>query len=350
MTKNHIRTKPEPLCKCCHSEGTYLYKELKDRLFGVEGEWHLKKCNNTQCGLIWQDPMPIEEDIGLAYQTYYTHQDNAPTNKANFVKRVLKTIYSKAKRGYLFKKYKYHADAVNSIDILLGYLLYLYPGRRAVVDFEVFYLPAKPNGKLLEIGCGSGVMLKTMKDLGWSIEGIDFDPNAVNNASKKGLNVKLGGLIEQNYPDKSYDAIVMSHLIEHVPDPINMIIECFRIMKDGSVLVLITPNSNSFGHKVFQENWRGLEPPRHLNIFDANSIVNLLKFAKFSRLAIITTIRDANGMIIASDALKNNGSYRMGEQVTLTKRLWGVLMQMLEWTWLKFNKHIGEEIVVKAIK
>jgi len=38
------------------------------------------------------------------------------------------------------------------------------------------------GGRLLEVGCGSGKMLKDMADLGWEVEGIDFDPVAVENS------------------------------------------------------------------------------------------------------------------------------------------------------------------------
>lgn len=350
MTNNLIRTKPEPLCKCCQSEGTYLYRNLKDRLFGVQGEWHLKKCNNINCGLIWLDPMPIEEDIGIAYRTYYTHQDSKVNIKRNCIKQFLRNIYLSAKQGYLAVKYGYSKNQVSLINKLLGYFLYLYPGRRANVDFEVFYLPVQGDGKLLEIGFGSGEMLQGMQQKGWIAEGLDFDPNAVNNALLKGLNVRLGSLAEQHYNDNTFDVIVMSHALEHIHDLLQLLKECHRVLKKGGKLISITPNTSSFGHKIYKHNYLHLDPPRHLNLFNYQSANKLLTLAGFNALKISSTIRDVSGTLIASQIIKNKGLYSMGEPVNLRVRLWGAALQVFEHFYLKFNYNIGEDLVIKATK
>jgi hypothetical protein len=64
---------PCPNCYLCGTGGEPLYEGLKDRLFNAPGEWNLKRCPNPECGLLWLDPMPLEEDIGMAYETYFTH-------------------------------------------------------------------------------------------------------------------------------------------------------------------------------------------------------------------------------------------------------------------------------------
>lgn len=350
MTNNLIRTKPEPLCKCCQSEGTYLYRNLKDRLFGVQGEWHLKKCNNINCGLIWQDPMPIEEDLGLAYQSYYTHQDSNTNIKRNCIKTFLRNIFLNAKQGYLATKYGYAEKQTSLKNKLVGYFLYLDPSRRAWVDSEVFYLNEKLNGELLEIGFGSGEMLKHMQQKGWVVQGIDFDPNAVSNALSKGLNVRLGSLIEQHYADNTFDAIVMSHVIEHIADPNQFVQECYRILKKGGMLVSITPNTASLGHKIYKENWRGLEPPRHLKLFNRQSINSVLELAGFNMIKITSTIRGSKGIMIASSALKHHDHYQLGSIASLKLRILGAAFQTLEWFLIKFKRNLGEELLVVATK
>ena len=64
-------------CILCGSPGESLYEGLDDVLFGAPGTWSFKRCANSRCQLIWLDPQPLEEDIGKAYATYYTHQDSA---------------------------------------------------------------------------------------------------------------------------------------------------------------------------------------------------------------------------------------------------------------------------------
>src|SRR5208283_2932444 len=68
-----IRSFPCPKCYLCGADGEPLYAGLRDRLFNAPGEWGLKRCPNSECGLVWLDPMPLEEDIGIAYESYFTH-------------------------------------------------------------------------------------------------------------------------------------------------------------------------------------------------------------------------------------------------------------------------------------
>lgn len=349
MKSQIIRSIPTPLCICCQSRGTYLYRNLKDRLFDVAGEWHFKKCNNKQCGLIWQDPMPIEKDLHLAYKTYYTHQDTKLT-KPNVIKKLLRNFFAHIKQGYLANKYGYLKNETCLFVKLIGFFLYIDPGRRSWVDSEVFYLPVKKDGKLLEIGFGSGEMLNNMQLKGWSVQGIDFDPNAVKNAKSKGLNVSLGSLTEQSYRDNSFDAIVMSHVLEHVHQPVEFIKECLRLLKSDGRLISITPNSESLAHLIFKENWRGLEPPRHINLLNSKNALKLLKQSGFSKIKVDTNIRGANGVMIASRYLKNENAYKMDFFVPLKLRLLGVLFQYTEWFLMKFHKSLGEELLIIAKK
>ncbi|MHB8938523.1 MAG: class I SAM-dependent methyltransferase [Thiobacillus sp.] len=346
---DEIRARPRPDCYLCGSKGQPLYHGLEDRLFGVPGKWNLAQCPNSDCGLIWQNPMPVEEDIGKAYRSYYTHQD-AATQKTSLLRR----LYQRAKQGYLAQKYGYYANDTSWLDRLMGLAFYCHPGRRADTDFEVFYLDAMKGGRLLEVGCGSGTMLKAMSERGWHAEGVDFDPNAVKNARLKGLAVHLGSLSDQGFPSNAFDAIVMSHVIEHVPDPYALLVECKRILKPGAILISVTPNTNSLGHRVFKINWRGLEPPRHLHLFNSRSSLKLAHNIGFKEAEVRTTIRDANGLMIASQSLYKRSlyqvvSYQMGSPKLWT-RLWGRAMQFFEWFSLKFNRTIGEELVLIAKK
>src|ERR1700693_5419422 len=72
-----IRTRPQPACLLCGTAGQVLYASLTDRLFSAPGLWQLKQCPSPGCGLVWPDPAPLEEDLGLAYQMYYTHPEPA---------------------------------------------------------------------------------------------------------------------------------------------------------------------------------------------------------------------------------------------------------------------------------
>jgi 2-polyprenyl-3-methyl-5-hydroxy-6-metoxy-1,4-benzoquinol methylase len=287
----------------------------------------------------------LDEDIDKAYAGSYTHQQ-----ESELPPTLLRRVYGSVKENYISFKYSYRCGLSAPFNLMFGALMYLHPGRRADLDFSVFYLGSKPHGHLLDIGCGSGMLLKGMHHLGWQVEGVDFDAEAVRNARAKGLRVHLGSLAEQNFPDDTFDAVTMSHLIEHVSDPVALLRECYRILKPGGHLVIVTPNANSWGHRLYGADWRGLEPPRHIHIFANGPLKSVLREAGFHKVHLSTTIRAANFYFIASRSLRRTGRHEMGGTQPRRVRFWGRAMQAMEWAWLKLNDQVGEEIAVVAQK
>lgn len=345
MNHREIRCYRRESCPLCGSQKShYIYKGLKDRIFGVSGKWNIRRCQS--CGLYWLDPAPLKEELHKLYINYYTHQPPRGESNPNTLSR---RIYNLIKKSYLSYKYGYYQCNYN-LKKILGLFMYFHPGRRADLDFSVMYLPMRPKGQLLDVGCGSGWLLKRMRKLGWNVEGVDFDPKAVENAQKENLKVRLGSLEDLHYPDNYFDAITMSHLIEHVPNPLQLLSECYRILKPGGYLVVVTPNGESLGHKIFKNNWRGLEPPRHLHIFTTASLAVVVRKANFKKLKVQTTIRDANGLFIASRSIQKNGKLVWGESQSRTVRIWARIMQLVEWLILKVKPSIGEEILLIAEK
>jgi 2-polyprenyl-3-methyl-5-hydroxy-6-metoxy-1,4-benzoquinol methylase len=341
---NEIRSRPCPNCYLCGSGGDPLYQSLKDRYWGAPGLWSLMKCRNDSCGLVWLNPMPIQEDIAKAYQHYYTHCDSAVGRPGpGFIQRLIGSV----KADYLGYKYGYGKTGPKSY---LGLLAYLVPLRRAGSDFSVMYLRFLPGGCLLEVGCGNGEMLKGMADLGWQADGVDFDPAAVESCRRKSLNVSVGLLEQQQFLANYYDAVTMSHLIEHVHEPLELLIECHRILKPGGRLSLVTPNINSAGHRISGSAWFHLDPPRHLRIFNVASLKVLLQKAGFRGIEMHTTIRDATTAYVGSRSIRRTGQYEFGSRQPWSVRLWAHAMTTLEWAWLNLNDQVGEEIAVVAEK
>jgi 2-polyprenyl-3-methyl-5-hydroxy-6-metoxy-1,4-benzoquinol methylase len=289
--------------------------------------------------------MPFEQDIGKAYKTYYTHQalSDSPETLARWVYRCIQENYLASRYGYQLPRRWIHGS-------LLGALMYLYPGGRARTDFSVFYLASQPRGRLLDIGCGGGAMLRRMHELGWHVEGVDSDGEAVRIARAKGLKVYLGSIEEQKFSQESFDALIMSHVIEHVADPIGLLRECYRILKPGGHAVVVTPNARSWGHRLYAANWRGLEPPRHLHIFAVGPLKAALRAAGFHKVRVSTTIRDTNAAFIASRSLQRSSGYDMHARQPLITRAWGYAMQAMEWVLLGLDREAGEEIAVVAQK
>lgn len=326
-------------CNLCGAPGDFLHANLPDDIGNASGEWNLKRCTNPGCGLVWLDPRPAPQDIGKAYLSYYTHNDSREPSP-NLIRRG----YEWLSNGYLALKYGYGRNKTSWFQLVTSNLLYLIPDQRARLDFSAMYLPFVSSGRLLEIGCGSGRMLQQFQRLGWQCEGIDLDPEAVRNANRKGLEVHEGELCAQRYPDNYFDAVVMSHVIEHVYDPKGLLAECRRVLKPSGRLVLVTPNLDSLGHRLYREHWRGLECPRHLHLFTASLLAKVAESVGFRCSSFGTTIGGAHWILRSSRQIKARATG--SNTAPLGNAVIPRLLQYAEWLLLKFNVDAGEEIVL----
>src|SRR4051812_44463918 len=74
--KTEIRSIPRPRCLLCETEGKMRYLDLRDPFFCAPGKWLLKQCPRPECALMWLDPVPVPEDVHLAYQQSFPQVDH----------------------------------------------------------------------------------------------------------------------------------------------------------------------------------------------------------------------------------------------------------------------------------
>jgi 2-polyprenyl-3-methyl-5-hydroxy-6-metoxy-1,4-benzoquinol methylase len=341
-TYNIIHTHTVEFCPLCGQAGYLLFENQKDRLFGASGKWNTMQCQSDSCKLLWLNPMPNKEDIGKAYANYYTHL----TGRTN----ILPFLYP-IENGYLSVRYGYSLET-NRMKRLLSYLIYLFPTERAEIDFSILHLSNNERGKLLDIGCGSGTFISKMANLGWDAHGIDFDAKAIEVCVQNGLNAQTGDLFSQQYPDNYYDTIVLNHVIEHLYDTLDVIKECFRVLKPNGKLIIATPNTNSWMFRFkFKQNWFSLQPPGHLQLFNLKNLSNILHKQGFEIERGKTSIRNEFYVYAASKTIIKKGGFKMGYEKTGKRNiLVGKVYQMITWFLLPFNKHAGGELYIKAIK
>ena len=282
-----LRTAACPACPACGKAGAWLYRDLQDRLFGAPGRWGVRRCLGTQCGSLWLDPSPLAPDLPLAYAGYYTHAQPAAqgcdASRSGDRQGPVHALLARLKRRYLAERYGYGPACRLR---WCGALMAVLRARRDAADGEVRLLPAQPGGRLLDVGCGSGDWLSGMRRHGWRVQGVEFDPAAAAAARARGLPVLVGTLEQQHLPAASFDAITLNHVIEHVPDPAATLRECARLLRPGGRIVLFTPNAASLGHAWFKSSWRGLEPPRHLQVLSFPAIRSLLGQAGFTGVKV----------------------------------------------------------------
>jgi len=338
--QREIRTTPCPACPICGREGPVLHQEVRDHWFGTSGAWTLRRCANPGCGALWLDPTPRPEDLHLAYQTYYTHAA-APSP---WVRR-LRPIYRMIRQHYLAWRFGYPRGRGGLLASALGPLLRLAPGAADLADITVMQLRAHPQGRVLDLGCGDGSRVRVLQSLGWNAVGLDFDEVAIAPGRQEGLDLRAGTLEAQSFDDGAFDAVTMSHLIEHVPKPEAILRECMRIMKPRGTLSILTPNAGGLGHAWFGRSWRGLEPPRHLQVFTRRALEMIVRRAGFREVRSWTSGRAAP--FLHRESLAAARADRISVHLPLAART-GIGFEVLERLALRRNPEAGEEILLLA--
>jgi 2-polyprenyl-3-methyl-5-hydroxy-6-metoxy-1,4-benzoquinol methylase len=272
--------------------------DLRDTTFGAaKGTWSLQRC--LGCRVVYLDPRPDPASIHLAYRNYYTHAPTqaATRNVAAFLKHALANGY----RNHLFRTKLKPSLTVGAL------LTPLFPAIAQHIQEEDRGVGRRegPPGRLLDVGCGNGHFLQVARRLGWISYGVDADAAAATAAGRCGE--IIGSQIHElgaDY-DRFFNVVTLSHVIEHVHDPVDTLRHCWRVLRPGGYVWLETPNIDSIGYEVFGAHWRGLEAPRHLVLFGSTSLRSCLERAGFQRIRILPPRNVAERLFMLSAAMQS---------------------------------------------
>lgn len=138
------------------------------------------------------------------------------------------------------------------------------------------------SGTILDIGCGRGLFLDIMRRDGWTVAGVEFDAHAASDVSAAyDFPVVSGEPSGWGFADGSFDVVTLSHVLEHLHNPVEMIRVCRRLLRKGGLLVCGTPNIASLQASVGKGLWFHLDVPYHLHLFSEEGLVNLLRMHSF---------------------------------------------------------------------
>jgi ubiquinone/menaquinone biosynthesis C-methylase UbiE len=189
-----------------------------------------------------------------------------------------------------------------------------------------------------------------MKSLGWDVEGVEVDPEAVEAGKRRGVPVRLGTLQDQKFPDNHFDAVHSAHVIEHVYDPVALLTECRRILKPSGTLVILTPNTASWGHRQFGSAWLNLDPPRHLVLFSSATLRQAASKAGLQVRRLDTTVRTAWVYGALSQCIRDKGRAEMSELGKPANLLRGIRFQLQERWRIRNDAQAGDELRLIASK
>lgn len=297
-------------CPLCESSArTLLYDHLRDvNERCAPGEWSLWRCDG--CRIAYLDPRPNVSSIDKAYATYFTHKPvgSSLSGRKKYTKRLLRALAN----GYRKKVFVSNAQPA----MRLGYYLaHFAPYIKRTLDRETRapdLFREQTALDILDVGCGNGAYLALAKSMGHHVYGVEPDPVARTLAETSGINV-LGSYLD-DVPATfrhSFDLITLSHVIEHVHDPLGLLTHCHRLLKRNGTLWLETPNVESYGAAHYGASWRDLDPPRHLFLFTASALVALLNRAGFASASVLPARPVWREVYKASETIKRESRPRL---------------------------------------
>lgn len=187
--------------------------------------------------------MPDEKTLASMYpETYYSYQDvfNKPNSLKQFVRRLL--------------------------------------GITIATKDPVFSEP----GRVLDIGCGTGNFLYTIRERGWETYGVELNTAAAELGRRSaGLDIFPGNVIDAHYPDNYFDYIRSNHSFEHIANPNEVLDEIYRILKPDGKLMIGVPNIDGINVKLFRRYWWYLGAPVHTFNYSTRTLPMLLRKHNF---------------------------------------------------------------------
>ncbi|MBD3327558.1 methyltransferase domain-containing protein [candidate division KSB3 bacterium] len=224
---------------------------VTDRLAPAQQQFRIVRC--PACGLLFLNPRPTPDEIDQYYQYEAYREEFAPAVEDE------PSAWRCWNRRYGLNRYC------------------------RLVEKN------RPNGgRILDVGCGTGNFLAQLRKRGdWDVQGLDVAPKAVEYARRRlKLPIFLGTLEEARYPTASFDVVTLWNVVEHLHYPLQTLTEVRRILHPDGILAFSVPDAGSWDARLFEEDWVGLDPPRHLYTFSRYTAASLLVETGFRTLTM----------------------------------------------------------------
>jgi SAM-dependent methyltransferase len=130
------------------------------------------------------------------------------------------------------------------------------------------------GGRVLDVGCASGLFLKAARDAGWNVAGVEPSEALFAKArAALGESTELycTTLEHTKFATASFDVVTMWDVLEHVPDPLGFLQTCASLLKPGAHLFVNVPDLDSFEARILRKRWP-LFLAEHLNYFNRKSL------------------------------------------------------------------------------
>lgn len=160
-------------------------------------------------------------------------------------------------------------------------------------------------GRALDVGCGTGDFLAMLRERGWDVTGTEWSAGAAAlTTARHGFPVLVGELDTLGLAEARFDLITLWHVLEHLPDPVAVLRECYRVLAPEGLLVVATPNAGSLALRVFGRHWYHLDAPRHLSLWTPALLVRVAESLGYQRVSVGSVLADHNAASWAMSAAR----------------------------------------------
>jgi len=256
-------------CRVCgNSENNKRY-EVKEMMFGFRDTFTYFQC--AKCGCLQILEFPI--DMTKYYPPNYYSFSAIPQKVKNPIKRVLRRLRD---RYAIFNKG------------LIGKIVYSYYPEESLKIFS--YISLDEKSTILDIGCGNGLLLYTLKEAGFK-NLLGLDPYIKENIEyKNGLKILKKSIHEFKETEGNWDLVMFHHSFEHIPDPLETCQATSRLLAKNGICLIRIPTVSSYAWEHYRENWVQLDAPRH---FFLHSIESISLLAKMANLTLDKVVYDS---------------------------------------------------------
>ena len=249
-------------CPGCGSDRFTRVREARDMNRQTQLRFTIVRCD--ACGLHYTNPRPTLATLGRWYP-----EDYEPYQQEKSVSDL-----SGGAIGRLLQRNAFGAPSVRpaaGARAVAG----VFATVRAPESFG-FAVAYRGRGRLLDYGCGGGKFLRRMRALGWDVTGVDFSATAVEAVRASGIRAMQGMLPHPDLAPQSFDVVTLRHVLEHTPNPTEILREAWKLLDGGGLLVIQVPNYASWEVKRFGDAATQLDLPRHLLHFTPATLQAML--------------------------------------------------------------------------
>ncbi|MFA6012172.1 MAG: class I SAM-dependent methyltransferase [Desulfobacteraceae bacterium] len=229
----------ETVCMICGAGESSVVARGKDYEYRTsERDFTFVACST--CGHVYLNPRPGDHCLHLAYpDNYYTVSGRHTSRQSAIIARL---------KSFVIKR-----------------------------RLRFFQELLKGRGRILEVGCGDGVLLVDLKTRNPQLDLVGLDlalgKETIKRCKAMGITLMETSVEQADLGHDRYDLIIVNQVIEHVPDPAQVMQNLAKALKHGGYISIETPNRDGYDHTFFRRSfWGGYYFPRHLHLFDRDGL------------------------------------------------------------------------------